>query len=182
MLNYCVPPCSLGHKCGDVKLPKQIVFLYLSYRNPNISEKEYCDTLPAKGYIFWKWSSSLLQYTYLNQYWYPPWQLWNALKPKRAGLVQNFFKLREALKKPLTLWACSYFPQTPPSTVSALVFFATIFGLLGLFGTLWNRFCNISGKFWSKKFKRRMVKILQNKGERVDFNGQLNQKIYEILS
>jgi len=46
-----------------------------------------------------------------------------------------------------------------PGPVGALlwapfvIFFATFFGLFGLCGTLWNRFCTIFDQFWSKQRK-----------------------------
>ena len=43
-----------------------------------------------------------------------------------------------------------------------LFFFATFFGLLGLFGALLNRFCTILGKFWSKQRKTTQKKGGQN--------------------
>ena len=45
-----------------------------------------------------------------------------------------------------------------------------------------HRFCKISSKILSKQCKGMRAKILHIKGKRVDVDGQINQKIYKILS
>ena len=94
------------------------------------------------------------------------------------------YPLREGFQKKTIESVSMLIPPSDPTPLYCerlrLFFYAMFFGLLGLFGTLWNRFCNILGKFWSKQRERRTVKIWQINGQRVDFDGQINLKIYEI--
>ena len=82
--------------------------------------------------------------------------------------------VREAIKKYIGSVSILIPPSDlpPPSTVSVLCYFFT------------QRFFCIIGFVWYavKQRKRRMVKFCQINGERVNFDGQINQKIYEIMS
>ena len=92
----------------------------------------------------------------------------------------------EALKK--NHWICehSHTSLGPPPTVSALGYFflrrfLDYWGCVVRCETDFVPFLKIFDQNNAKQRGRRTAKIWQIKGERVDFDGQINHKIYEVL-